>query len=124
MILAAEIGMTIFGLIALIRGVITIGKGKSIYGWQARVLGLVGMSVIPLAFVIGIAFFIVASIAGIDVTQMNGLRLVWIDLLSMAIVLVVAHVLGKSFEKQKPVKKSRPYMGLGDIDPKNPYGRL
>lgn len=60
MILGAEIGLLIFGLWSLIRGKVTVFGGRAVYGMPARLLGLLAMTPIPLAFLVG-TLFVVAS---------------------------------------------------------------
>jgi len=52
MILGVEIALIVFGIMALAKGELKIGKTKSVKGGAARLLGLVGLLPIPLALVI------------------------------------------------------------------------
>ena len=83
MILGAEIGLLVYGIIVLIRGRYSLGKGKTVTGSRARLLGAVCMAPIPLAmtagFVIGflnpdveIAGQLEGLIAGIEVAIIIG----------------------------------------------------
>lgn len=49
MILGAEIGLAIWGLIALIRGRMVVSKTKVVIGVPARLLGLLALTPLPLA---------------------------------------------------------------------------
>ena len=62
MILGAEIGLTIMGLIALCRGTLSVGKNKVVTGWRARLLGGIAMCTLPLALFIGIVYGIVQAV--------------------------------------------------------------
>ncbi|MCC6509523.1 MAG: hypothetical protein IT423_10470 [Pirellulaceae bacterium] len=101
MILGAEIGITIYGLIALIRGKMSLGKGRILTGTPARILGVIGLCMLPLVFLFGFFYGLMATLQGIDVTQMSGIKLIWIDLLALAIVLITINVLGNIFYKQQ-----------------------
>lgn len=50
MILGLEIGMLIYGIIALAKGTFSIGKDREIVGTPARWLGVLCMSPLPLVF--------------------------------------------------------------------------
>lgn len=54
MILGAEIGMLIFGLVALVRGKLTLTKTRIVRGPMARVLGIVAMLPLPLSIGVGV----------------------------------------------------------------------
>lgn len=53
MICGLQIGLAIFGLIALIRGKMTISKSKVIVGTPARLIGLLALVPIPLTLGVG-----------------------------------------------------------------------
>jgi hypothetical protein len=53
MILGAEIGLLVYGIIVLIRGKYNLGTGKIITGSRARMLGAVCLVPIPLAMAAG-----------------------------------------------------------------------
>jgi hypothetical protein len=55
MIIGAEIGLIVFGLIALIRGKMTFTRNRVLEGPLARVLGAVALLPIPVSFVIAFA---------------------------------------------------------------------
>ncbi|HEY3788664.1 MAG TPA: hypothetical protein VGL71_07405 [Urbifossiella sp.] len=61
MILGIEIAMIIVGLVALIRGKMTITKSKVVEGLPARLLGLVALTPIPIALTVGVAFVLIAA---------------------------------------------------------------
>jgi Na+/phosphate symporter len=126
MILGAEIGLTIFGLLALIRGKASTGKGGELTGWHARIIGLICMSVLPLAISIGILAGLVAMLQGVDIANVSGLYFVWVDILAIGLVLAFAWGLGKFFLKQSESAKAISELPAlpGAIDPSNPYGRI
>lgn len=63
MILGIEIAMIIVGLLALVRGRMTISKNKVVTGAAARLLGLVALTPLPVAFA-GVALYVAASAPG------------------------------------------------------------
>jgi len=128
MILGAEIGLTIMGLIALCRGTLSVGKNKVVTGWRARLLGGIAMFTLPMALFIGIVYGIVQAVQGNDVSQINPLSLIWIDLLAIGSVLIVVTILGKMFFNSQQSELSNfanAQIGVspssGQIDPSNPY---
>lgn len=54
MILGAQIGLLIYGIITLIKGQYSMGKGKKVVGSKARVLGVVCVVPLPLSALVGI----------------------------------------------------------------------
>jgi hypothetical protein len=65
MILGAEIGLAIMGLLALIRGRMTVSKTKVVVGWPARLLGLLALTPLPLVLLIGI-IYVAANVDATD----------------------------------------------------------
>src|SRR4051812_13151875 len=61
MILGLEIGLIIFGLIALFRGKLTISKTKVVEGLPARLLGLLALTPLPIAILVGIVFVLAVA---------------------------------------------------------------
>jgi hypothetical protein len=55
MILCAEIGLLVFGIITLIRGQYGMGKGEKIVGAKARLLGAICLAPLPLSMIVGLA---------------------------------------------------------------------
>ena len=64
-----EIGLAIFGLIALIRGKMTLSKTKVVVGAPARLIGLLALAPLPIVFGFGIVFGIVKAAEGADPQQ-------------------------------------------------------
>jgi hypothetical protein len=65
MILVLEIGLIIYGIIALIRGRIQLAKGKAVQGVPARLLGLLALTPLPVAFLV----IMVYTLANVDVNR-------------------------------------------------------
>jgi hypothetical protein len=61
MILGMEIAMLVIGFLALVRGKMTISATKVVEGMPARLLGLLAMAPLPLAFLAAIAFVVVQN---------------------------------------------------------------
>lgn len=66
MILGAEIGLLIVGLLALFRGKLSVGKGRELLGTRARILGAACLMPLPLSFILGLAFGIYLGLSGVD----------------------------------------------------------
>ena len=56
MIIGIEIAMAVIGILALVRGKMTISKHKVVLGVPARLLGLLALTPLPVAFVLVIGF--------------------------------------------------------------------
>ena len=71
MIIGAEIGLLIYGIIAMIRGQYSMGKGKKVIGSKARLLAAVCMVPIPLSMIAGflVGFVIELFIPGSTIRQ-------------------------------------------------------
>jgi hypothetical protein len=63
MILGIEIAMIVVGLLALVRGKMTISKNKVVTGAAARLLGLVALTPLPVAFA-AVALYVAVSGVG------------------------------------------------------------
>src|SRR4051812_46940576 len=61
MILGMEIALAIIGLLALVRGKMTISGKKVVVGVPARLLGLLALSAVPLVFAVGILYVVVEA---------------------------------------------------------------
>jgi hypothetical protein len=64
MILGLEIGLLITGIYALATGKLTLSKNRVVHGPAARVLGVVALLPLPLAFLIGFALGVNAASRG------------------------------------------------------------
>ena len=58
MILGIEIALIVVGILALARGRMTLSKTKVVVGAPARLLGLLALTPLPLAFMIGFVYAI------------------------------------------------------------------
>lgn len=99
MILGAEIGLLVYGIIVLILGRYSMGKGRIINGSRARLLGVVCLAPIPLSMTAGFVIGFLnpeAQMAG----QLKGL----ITGIEVAIIIGTVAVLvfmSKTFFKQQ-----------------------
>ncbi|MBT8339336.1 MAG: hypothetical protein HKP58_04160 [Desulfatitalea sp.] len=102
MIFGAELGLLIYGVMALIKGQFSIGKGKKVQGSSARVLGIISLLPMPLSamagFVIGFlnpdaeaAGQMKWTIVGVEVSILAG------------IVVVLMLLANKFYKRQKTV---------------------
>jgi hypothetical protein len=65
MILGLEIGLIIVGILALVRGRIQLSKGKTVQGAPARLLGLLALTPLPVAFFV----IMVYTLANTDINR-------------------------------------------------------
>lgn len=65
MILGLYIGLAIAGILALVRGRMQISKTKVVVGVPARLLGLLGLTPLPLAILVGLIYVA----ANVDITD-------------------------------------------------------
>jgi hypothetical protein len=70
MILGLYIGLAVAGILALIRGRMQISKSKIVIGVPARLLGLLGLTPLPLAIVVGMIYVA----ANVDVTDAQAVQ--------------------------------------------------
>src|SRR5437899_2470508 len=70
MIIGAEVALFLIGLYALITGRLSTGK-HVVQGWPARVIGIIGLSPVPLSFVAGMAVAALLVAKGTDVTRQS-----------------------------------------------------
>lgn len=56
MILGAEIGLMVMGVIALVKGKLTLTKDRVVYGTPARILAILAFLPLPLSFVTGMIY--------------------------------------------------------------------
>ncbi len=99
MIIGAEIGLLIYGIIALIKGQFSMGKGKKVQGSSARVLGIICMLPIPLAAIAG---FIIGFL---NPDAMASGQMKWVvvctELFILACILGLLMLLANKFSKQQ-----------------------
>ena len=123
MILGAEIGLLIYGIIALVKLKFSMGKLGYVTGWRAVVLSLICIALLPCILIVGVAIGIFAAIQGIE---LNTFSLVWIDVVGLAIAITATTVLGRIFLAQqateaKDALANYPTSQPVAYDPNNPY---
>ena len=106
MIFGAEIGLLVYGLIVLIRGRYNLGKGKTVTGSSARLLGAVCLAPIPLAMAAG---FVIGFLnpKGQMAGQLEGL-VACIELAILIGTVVVLMLMAKTFFKQQQSNSAKP----------------
>jgi hypothetical protein len=120
MILGIEIGLLIFGILALARGTFSVGKEKKVTGWRARVLGLICLTPFPVAITAGVAIGVMAALNGQGEPDYRVLAGVEVVIVVAICVLVV--VLSKAFYAQQrreaaASKPSHPGAEAYGVDP-------
>jgi hypothetical protein len=95
MILGAEIGVTIYGLMALIRGKFSMGKNREIVGLPARMLGLLCLATLPLVIGLGFVVGFAAAMNGKDLSTANPLQFIWIDIVVLVSIFLCVTLIGK-----------------------------
>jgi dienelactone hydrolase len=73
LILGIEIALFILGIIALATGKLTLTKTRVVYGWPARLLGIIGLLPLPLSFGVGVAIGVLLAMRGEPVENHRGL---------------------------------------------------
>ena len=68
MILGAEIGLFVMGVIALVKGKLTLSKTRVVYGTPARLLAIIAFLPLPLAFSAGVVYGVILAAQGREVT--------------------------------------------------------
>ncbi|MGD9007269.1 MAG: hypothetical protein PVG41_05075 [Desulfobacteraceae bacterium] len=99
MIFGAQIGLLIYGIIAIIRGQYSMRKGRKVIGSKARLLGAVCMAPIPLAMIAGTVIGFLnpdAVIAG----ELKGL-IAGIEIAILICTILSLILLTKTFYKQQ-----------------------
>jgi hypothetical protein len=85
MILGMEIALLVMGLHALVTGRMVLGRNRVVYGAAARVLGLIALLPIPLAFCAGVGMGVVMVSRGEDITD-ESLRWVFVGVEAAIVV--------------------------------------
>jgi hypothetical protein len=101
MILGAEIGLIIMGIIALTKGKLQLTKTKCIYGTPARLLALIALLPIPLSIVIISTIAVLYAAQGRDVTG-AGLRWTATGIEAGILVLCVSLIYGIGWRLASP----------------------
>jgi hypothetical protein len=104
MCLVLQIVMFVFGIVTLIRGQIKVAPSMVVRGPMARLIGLVLLIPLPLAFAIGLVIGVGLAAQGKGVKDMPG----WIVAVEPSIVVVCfILVLILGFVSREPAKKKR-----------------
>lgn len=134
MLLIVEIGMLIYGLVALIGGRFSIGKNRYVLGWRARVLGGICMGPLPFAFCVGLGWGMFAMAYGGVLP--NQFVLAGVEFAILIVFVILLTVLGNKFYASQqreayagaeqpaffPAEPANPGNYFSEVeDPNNPY---
>src|ERR1051326_1789034 len=110
-------GMAIMGILALVRGKISVTPHTVVEGPIARIIGVILLLPLPL----GLGLTTLALLAtGATGTAQMPLWVAFVPFASVALCVVVSFILG--FIGKKPAKKKRPH--FDDFDDEDDYERL
>ena len=98
MILGAEIGLFVYGIVAMIRRKFSMGKKGNVTGWRAVVLGAMCAVILPCILIVGFTAGAAFALQGIEVSPMS---FVWIDIFGLFFGYLSAIMLGKVFLAQQ-----------------------
>ncbi len=124
MILGAEIGVLVYGIVAMIRRKFSLGKRGDVTGWRAVVLGAICTAILPFILVVGLTVGFVFAIQGIEV---NAYSFVWIDIFGLLFGYLGAIMLGRVFLAQQANEMAANVSGAVEnlqvptFDTSNPY---
>jgi hypothetical protein len=129
MVLGAEIGLAVMGLVALFTGKLTLSKTTVLHGIPARLLGLFCMAPVPIAFMILFAIAISIAAQGGDPSVIDGpdwkvtLWLIEVGTLISCCILLYAigNAVAKAQERSRQIESSTMEMPFYKKDDGNPY---
>jgi len=99
MILGAELGILLFGLYVLFSGKYNLGKGRVLTGAKARLLGVLCLLPIPLAFAAGVLAGLFMALTGGPAP--STLLTTVLEIVILVVVVVLVSGLGKMFYDQQ-----------------------
>jgi hypothetical protein len=117
MILGIEIALLILGIYALATGKLTLSKNKVVQGTPARLLGIIGLVPLPLAFLAGVAYGATQAAQGKDVTS-DSVRwtLTGIEAGIVVVCLIALFAIGFAIAKPPEDQKKPDLSGIRDAD--------
>lgn len=71
--LIVEIGMTLWGLVTLVRGKFPLAGRKIVTGWPAYLIGLILTATIPAIFGVGFIYGVYLASQGVDLNDLDNL---------------------------------------------------
>jgi uncharacterized protein YacL len=95
MILGAEIGLLFYGIYSLITGKFSIGKGRSVIGVKARILGAICVLPLPIAFSAGLVLGIFYAFMLNE--PISPLISAVVEIIIIVAILIIVSFLGKKF---------------------------
>lgn len=126
MICIVEIAMLVMGIIACVKGEVKLSRRKVVSGPAARILGVIMMLPLPVAFMVGMVLGFQAAARGEAGPDMA--TAVIAELVVVGVVVVTAVVFAMATAKDPTKMPPRPVGGTADgnvnfppPDPNNPY---
>jgi|APSaa5957512576_1039674.scaffolds.fasta_scaffold105489_2 hypothetical protein len=102
MILGAEIGLLVFGIYSMVTGKYSLGKGRTVEGSKARILGGICLLPFPLALAVGIVLGLFSAILGISIPLwLSGV----VEIIILIIIVIAISVLGKKYYNEQESAK-------------------
>jgi hypothetical protein len=99
MIFGAQMGLLIYGIIAMIRGQYSMGKGKKVIGSKARLLGSVCLAPMVLSMIVGMVVGFLNPDAVVS-GELKGL-IAGIEIAILICTGIALMLLSKTFYKQQ-----------------------
>jgi MFS family permease len=108
MLLGAEIAMLCMGLYALISGKLVLRNKTPVTGKRARIIGLIYMLPVPMAFILGIPLGIIMVLAGYRPGGPRDSTLYWsgvgLEVCCVVVCALIAGLLQRKYQKQIQVE--------------------
>ena len=123
-----QLALTIYGIVALVRGKFSLGRNKQIVGSKARILGGICAATLPLAFAIGLTIGILAGMGVLPMPSQGAMLIFDWGIIILTIILI--YTLGNRFYREQmsesfsaepdPLATPAPqYYSV--VDPTNPF---
>ena len=100
MLIGAEIGLFVYGIYVLITGKYSLGRRGFVYGTPARILGVLCLLPLPVAFGLGL---IVGTLMALGIVEDITMLSLILEGGVLLIVIVLISVLSKRFYRQQQV---------------------
>jgi hypothetical protein len=105
--LIMEIVMLICGIVTQFTGKFTVTRGRAVYGWPARCLGIVIMLPLPLSFVVGMLYGLALATQGKQFDAQPMQKILWVEPAIAIGILVIAMVSGFSLSNDPRFSQPR-----------------
>jgi hypothetical protein len=108
MLLLLELGLTIFGIVALIRGKMTLTKKRVVEGTPARLLGILALIPLPLTIIFVLLFGVNKFLqGGTEIDQKEGVLLMGMELFLFLGGFVLVYSIGFAVATDPSKRKKR-----------------